>query len=103
MNADVPTIPAPFDWWNPIRANVLTAVGKPHADAEIKTMPVVTYINRQKTGRRLAVEDDASMLEALDSLHSRGVIEFHNAFMEDYSRAEQVGRIRILGPRPWVY
>lgn len=52
--------------------------------------PVVVYINRQLTNRRLADEDADALLEQMVKLDKEGVIEFYNAQMENLPRVQQV-------------
>lgn len=53
-------------------------------------VPVVVYINRQLTKRRLVDEDAKALLEQMAKLDKEGVIEFHNAQMEKLPRVQQV-------------
>ncbi len=49
MNADVLTIPAPADWWEPLRANIKSVcvdASEKEESTERNRRPIVTYINR---------------------------------------------------------
>lgn len=52
--------------------------------------PVVTYIDRQGTGRRLTDESHKSMVEALRTLEEEGVCEVQIVRMENVGLREQV-------------
>lgn len=52
-------------------------------------VPVVTYINRQLTGRRLVDEDHLKLVAAMEDLEKQGLIEFVDAVMENIPRIEQ--------------
>jgi hypothetical protein len=91
MTAELSRIRAPSDWISPLRERMLSlghfyGCKLEHRHANV---PVVTYINRQKTGRRLTDEDAENLLIAMQELDRQGVIEFHNAEMENIPRTEQ--------------
>jgi hypothetical protein len=64
------------------------AVLSPPQDKSEK--PVVTYIDRQGTGRRLTDESHESMVDALLELEKEGVCEVQTVRMENVSLREQV-------------
>jgi len=53
-------------------------------------LPVVTYIDRQKTGRRLTEESHKSLVDALLKLKEEQVCEVQIVRMEDVSVREQI-------------
>jgi len=53
-------------------------------------LPIVTYVDRQKTGRRLTEESHQSLVDALLELKAEGVCEVEIVRMEDVSVREQV-------------
>ena len=53
-------------------------------------LPVVTYIDRQKNGRRLTEESHKSLVDALLELKAEGVCELQIVRMQDVSIREQV-------------
>lgn len=54
-------------WWEPIRQSVV-AFAAPSTREETTATPVITYISRQKTGRRLRAQDHDNLVEALENL-----------------------------------
>jgi protein O-GlcNAc transferase len=52
--------------------------------------PVVTYVDRQKTGRRLNEESHQGLVEALRSLEEEGICELQIVKMEDVGLKEQI-------------
>lgn len=64
-----------------------TVVSPPSDHSE---KPVVTYVDRQGTGRRLTEESHRSMLEALGALQKEGVCEVQIVRMEKVALMEQV-------------
>ena len=91
MSAEVINVEAPKDWIAPLRNNIRNIGAIYGCDLERKKrdIPVVTYINRQKTGRRLNETDAENVLTKLQELHDEGKIEFYNAQMETLPRIEQ--------------
>ncbi|ORY35905.1 hypothetical protein BCR39DRAFT_512977 [Naematelia encephala] len=91
MTADLPTLPVPKDWMLPLRnslKNFVLAQGC-ELEREHARVPILTYVNRQMTSRRLEAEDADLLLESLNQLHAKGEVEFHNAIMENMDRADQ--------------
>jgi hypothetical protein len=93
MTADLFMLDAPLDWMEPLRQTMKTLVVTQGCDVHRKDprRPVVTYINRQLTGRRLEKQYHEGLMEAIWGLDEEGVIEFVDAQMETKSRIEQVG------------
>ncbi|KAF9442887.1 hypothetical protein P691DRAFT_680626, partial [Macrolepiota fuliginosa MF-IS2] len=100
-----PSSPSPDHegFWSPLRKSLtLNLLGylptfaslnnrtvlSPPSDQSDK--PVVTYIDRQGTGRRLTEESHASMVEALEALDKEGLCEVQIVKMEHVGLREQV-------------
>ena len=66
-----PRIPWPLrlrdDWWAPIR-ELVTSFAAPLRPPGRSTRPLITYISRQKTGRRLRQSDHLRLVAALEDL-----------------------------------
>ncbi|WWC72364.1 uncharacterized protein I206_106326 [Kwoniella pini CBS 10737] len=90
-NADLPLLDVPLTWMDPLRDQIKRLALAEGCDVKRKRskVPVVTYINRQLTSRRLIDEDDQELIEEMEKLDDEGVIEFHNAFMEKLPRVDQ--------------
>ncbi|KGB75388.2 hypothetical protein CNBG_1226 [Cryptococcus deuterogattii R265] len=89
--ADLPLLKVPSTWMDPMR-NRLKALAMAedcNPQRERAGVPVVVYINRQLTKRRLVDEDAKALLEQMAKLDKEGVIEFHNAQMEKLPRVQQ--------------
>ncbi|KAL0253653.1 hypothetical protein I308_101028 [Cryptococcus tetragattii IND107] len=89
--ADLPLLKVPSTWMDPMR-NRLKALAMAedcNPQRERAGVPVVVYINRQLTHRRLVDEDAKALLEEMAKLDKEGVIEFHNAQMEKLPRVQQ--------------
>lgn len=92
-------VTAPEHFWEPLRQRLVTntigylpvmdnagvVVSSPKSSA-----PVVTYISRQSTGRRLTVEDHEGLIVALRALEDEGLCEFNVAVMETMTFPQQV-------------
>lgn len=91
MTAELETIAAPSTWISPLRERMLSLgrLSGCHLAPRDPNVPIVTYINRQKTGRRLTDEDAKNLLVEMEALDRQGVIEFYNAEMENIPRIEQ--------------
>ncbi|ODN99354.1 hypothetical protein L198_03196 [Cryptococcus wingfieldii CBS 7118] len=88
---DLPSLSVPSNWMDPMR-NRLKALGMAEGCSPQRKragVPVVVYINRQLTKRRMADEDAAALLVEMERLDAEGVIEFHNAQMEKLHRVQQ--------------
>ncbi|WWD20513.1 hypothetical protein CI109_104989 [Kwoniella shandongensis] len=90
-NADLPKLEVPINWLDPLRDQIKRLVIA--EGCEVKRddpkVPVVVYIDRQFTGRRLVDHDAKELLEEMNKLHEEGVIEFHDAVMERLHRTDQ--------------
>ncbi|OWT37899.1 hypothetical protein C362_04923 [Cryptococcus neoformans Bt1] len=89
--ADLPSLKVPSTWMDPMRNRLKTLAMAELCDVQRKRAeaPVVVYINRQLTNRRLADEDADALLEQMVKLDKEGVIEFYNAQMENLPRVQQ--------------
>jgi len=91
MIAGTMELPAPPDFWAPVRQsvwqNILGPGGVPQAAAR---RPLVTYVSRQAGGRRLVAEDHDALVAALRELEADGVCDFKLAAFEGMSLREQV-------------
>lgn len=52
--------------------------------------PVITYVDRQKTGRRLLDHDHAALVKALEEGSRQGKYEFVDALMETMNKFDQI-------------
>lgn len=66
-----------------------------HFERKTAGVPVVTYIDRQRTTRRLVDEDHQALVHEMHTLQEQGKIEFYDVVMEDVPRHEQVGEKAI--------
>ncbi|ORX41230.1 hypothetical protein BD324DRAFT_648113 [Kockovaella imperatae] len=91
VTGDVPDVQVPADWFRPVRNSIKLAVLASGCDIRRKdpSVPVVLYVNRQDTGRRLLAEDAESLAFELDALHQQGLIELHDVQMGKVSKLEQ--------------
>ncbi|KAK1225030.1 hypothetical protein PQX77_012029 [Marasmius sp. AFHP31] len=101
MIAGTMNVTAPEGFWDPIRHSLLTnllgyepqfsgpgiVVSPPKAAS---SAPVVTYISRQRTGRRLKQEDHEALIEELMTLGGQGFCEVNVVQMEDMSLKDQI-------------
>ncbi|WVQ85997.1 hypothetical protein IAT38_008165 [Cryptococcus sp. DSM 104549] len=90
-NADLPLLPVPKTWMDPMRNRIKALAMAEGCDPQRETpgVPVVVYINRQLTGRRLVDKDAEELLDEMIKLDKEGVIEFHDARMEKLHRVQQ--------------
>ncbi|KAJ7773830.1 hypothetical protein B0H16DRAFT_1303994 [Mycena metata] len=92
MIAGTMNVSAPPDFWAPVRTslwrNTLGTV--PVLKNTIHRPPLVTYISRQGSGRRLVAEDHDALVTALRALEVDGVCEFRLAVMERMTLREQI-------------
>ncbi|KAG8908790.1 hypothetical protein FRB99_003028 [Tulasnella sp. 403] len=81
-------LPKSPHWWNPMRNNVLAFSG---VDKTAKSKPVITYVTRQKWGRRmLARADDDKLVAGLQGLRKKYGWEVNIVSMEELTRDEQI-------------
>jgi hypothetical protein len=92
MTADLVLLDPPLSWMDPLRLTLkeLAQTQGCSVQRDNPNVPVLTYVNRQLTGRRLIARDAEALKTAMDKLHREGVVEFHDAYMENLSRVEQV-------------
>ncbi|KAL0061758.1 hypothetical protein AAF712_011361 [Marasmius tenuissimus] len=101
MIAGTMNVTALEGFWDPIRRSLLTNLlgYKPQFSGPgivvsplkvASSAPVVTYISRQRTGRRLKQEDHEALVEELMTLGAQGFCEVNVVQMEDMSLKDQV-------------
>ncbi|KAK7019144.1 hypothetical protein R3P38DRAFT_2981304 [Favolaschia claudopus] len=94
MIAGTMNISAPQDFWNAVRIslwrNILTPEFIAYNISNPSSLPLVTYISRQGSGRRLTAEDHDGLIVALGDLAIQGVCEVQIAVMEKMSLVEQI-------------
>lgn len=85
-------LPGSVDWWQPIRNNVIEFAGVEKSVGEGTTStPVITYISRQKWGRRmLRPEDHERLVKALEKLQLDHGYEVNVVHAEEMTREEQI-------------
>ncbi|KAI6046350.1 hypothetical protein EDC04DRAFT_2630162 [Pisolithus marmoratus] len=86
--AEACSLPGSSHWWSPIARNAMKFSGLselPHTGP-----PVITYISRQTSGRRLIAEDHELLVEALEALGNEYGYEVNIVSMEKLSREEQI-------------
>ncbi|ORY35904.1 hypothetical protein BCR39DRAFT_512961 [Naematelia encephala] len=90
--ADLQTVAVPLSWMDPMRDSLkrLALADGCSVERQNPTVPIVSYINRQLTGRRLNADDAAELLVEMRKLHEDGVIEFYDAQMETLTRTRQI-------------
>ncbi|OCF33050.1 hypothetical protein I316_05388 [Kwoniella heveanensis BCC8398] len=91
MTADMLYLDAPMNWMDPLRDSMKLLVQTKGCSVyrENPDVPIVLYINRQLTGRRLLDNDAKVLVEEMQKLESEGVIQWIDAQMETYSRIDQ--------------
>ncbi|KAF9071795.1 hypothetical protein BDP27DRAFT_1446016 [Rhodocollybia butyracea] len=95
MIAPAMGLDTPSTYWKPLQAKLTqNLLGKP-SDSHItqetaKSKPVVTYISRQKTGRRLVDKDHEALIRSLSELQDEGFCEVEIPVMENMSVKEQI-------------
>ncbi|KAK8864481.1 hypothetical protein IAR55_001731 [Kwoniella newhampshirensis] len=91
MTADLPLLDAPLGWMDPLRSSMKKLVQTKGCSVyrQNPDVPVVLYINRQLTGRRLIHEDAEELSREMRKLDAEGVIEWMDVQMETKSRVEQ--------------
>ncbi|KAL0576132.1 hypothetical protein V5O48_005850 [Marasmius crinis-equi] len=101
MIAGTMNITVPDDFWDPIRRSLLTNMlgyiprfdeyGSVIYPEKVATSaPVLTYISRQKGGRRLARADHEALVEELMMLEAHGFCEVQVVQMEDIPLKQQI-------------
>lgn len=98
MIAGTWNVTVPPGFWEPLRRSAVENALGYLPDAR-GGKPVVTYISRQSTGRRLRKEDHAGLVRSLRELDAEGVCEVHVVRMEGMSlkaQIELVARTSVL-------
>ncbi|KAG6810988.1 hypothetical protein H0H92_009527 [Tricholoma furcatifolium] len=102
MIAGTMAVPAPENFWEPIRTSLITNLlgylptpagdpKTPHRAEKPSLKPLVTYVSRQGAGaRRLRQSDHEALIMAFADLEAEGVCEFREARMERMTVKEQV-------------
>ncbi|KAJ7135780.1 hypothetical protein C8R44DRAFT_388680 [Mycena epipterygia] len=95
MIAGTMNVSAPDDFWTPIRASVWQNVLGAAPDQGVEKLsvpkrPLVTYISRQGSGRRLVEKDHEGLVAALRALEDAGICEFQLAAMERLTLRDQI-------------
>ncbi|CAG7854244.1 SubName: Full=Uncharacterized protein {ECO:0000313/EMBL:CCA67516.1} [Serendipita indica DSM 11827] len=89
-----PSTPLPIsikhDWWSPIRESVIAFATSGLPPKSILKKPIVTYISRQRTGRRLREDDHNQLVASLRQLGQRYDYEIQIPIMEDLPKSEQI-------------
>ncbi|RXK39812.1 hypothetical protein M231_02867 [Tremella mesenterica] len=80
------------DWWADMRERLLAGHSAEYGPAR-ESRPVITYLSRQSTGRRLANESHDALVEELETLSKSGRAEVRYEVFEDTSIPEQWARI----------
>jgi hypothetical protein len=85
-------LPGGMNWWRPIRNNVVAFAGiDPDVGGGTMNTPVITYISRQKWGRRMLLpEHHEKLLKELYKLRDQYGYEVNVVNAEDMSRVEQI-------------
>lgn len=85
-------LPGSVNWWQPIRNNVVEFAGLDASTGEdVTKTPVITYISRQKWGRRMLLpEDHDRLVRALYKLRDDHGYEINIVNAEDMTRLEQI-------------
>jgi hypothetical protein len=77
-------------WWTPIRKSLLSFLGNDKLPTK-SSGPVITYISRQKWGRRMLRQSDhVALVEALGDLRDTYGYEVNVVEMEALGREEQI-------------
>jgi hypothetical protein len=102
--AEVVKLKASPHWWNTIRIGVLEYCKVRRSDIVSKSSHVVTYVSRQKWGRRMLREEDHTRLVAgLEALRDRRGVEVHIVELDRLSRAEQIRLAARTTVRPYFF
>ncbi|KAL0959223.1 hypothetical protein HGRIS_014501 [Hohenbuehelia grisea] len=86
MTADIMASKAPVDWWAPLRTSLMHRLG---IENNHRDRPVVTYIDRQATTRRLVDEDHTVLAAALTKFGEEHNVEVNQVQMEFLSKKDQ--------------
>jgi hypothetical protein len=89
-------------WWNTIRMGVLEFCKVRRSDVASKSSHVITYVSRQKWGRRmLKAEDHIRLVAGLEALRDHRGIEVHIVELDKLSRGEQIQLAARTTVRPY--
>ncbi|KDR82602.1 hypothetical protein GALMADRAFT_57116 [Galerina marginata CBS 339.88] len=85
-------LPGSMSWWQPIRNNVVEFAGlDPEVGGGTTGTPVITYISRQKWGRRMLIpEHHNKLVQELYKLRDEYGYEVNVVEAENMSRVEQI-------------
>ena len=88
---DLVDLPVPRDWIRPLRDSVrrMTRAAGCTTERLHPRVPVVLYVNRQNTARRLNSNDADDLAFDLKRLANQALIELHDVQMEELSPIEQ--------------
>jgi hypothetical protein len=101
MIAGTMDVAVPPNFWDPVRLTIIrnfmgyvpsfnsrgVVISPPQA---VSSAPIVTYVSRQGTGRRLIEKDHQDLVATLRELEKEGICEFKIARMERMSLRDQV-------------
>lgn len=73
---DVLRLPVSPDWLQTLRERLLRGYDHPVLRKKKSSKPVLTYLERQSTTRRLTNESHAGVVEGLERLAADGLVEF---------------------------
>ena len=82
------------DWWADMRNRLLSGHTSVYGSS-VSSKPVVTYLSRQKTGRRLSDESHDALVEELEVMDKTGLMEYRFEEFEHLSIPEQWARIAL--------
>ena len=86
-------ITVPKQFWEPIRKRVIRNVVGSHGapnPSKSTSLPLVLYISRQSTGRRLLDSAHEDLVRALKQLEKEGICEVQIPKMESLKFSEQL-------------
>ncbi|KIK62619.1 hypothetical protein GYMLUDRAFT_164784 [Collybiopsis luxurians FD-317 M1] len=89
MMASTMSLSVPVGFWEPLRKAVVTRYGLSDKPKD-SSKPVVTYISRQSTGRRLTNEAHEGLIKSLKELKEEGLCDVHIPVMEHLNLRDQI-------------
>jgi len=93
MISSTMNITVPKQFWEPIRKRVIRNVVGSHGapnPSKSTSLPLVLYISRQSTGRRLLDSAHEDLVRALKQLEKEGICEVQIPKMESLKFSEQL-------------
>lgn len=83
------------EFWSPFRDRTLRHHSiKLDVEAGPKALiPVVGYVDRQKTGRRLSPEAHQGVIQMFEALHAEGKLVFKHLHFEDFLPQQQLAQV----------